>query len=67
MSMQMRQECIPDEEAAEALRAELSLVSEAIRHADCLIDAKEAALAMLDGTDRSLGAIDRAMMEQGYR
>ena len=66
--MQMRQASIADEIAADIQRDEIVAVEEAIRLADRLIDARENAVPdVLEGTDRSLGAIDRAMIARGYR
>ena len=64
---QMRQRSVPDAEAAGALKGEIALITEAIAHADRLMDVSDHAVPdMLEGTDRSLGAIDRAMMARGY-
>lgn len=66
--MQVQQYNVVDEAGAGRLRDEIVAIKAAIAHADSLLQAKEQPVPdIMDGTERSIGAIDRAMMASGYR
>ena len=66
--VQMRWHDIPNPDAAMELRLEMQNIREAIASVEGLIEAKDSTTAnILEGTERSLGTIDRAVMACGYR